>query len=527
MSTLKRWFDLSGQEAKLDRKVTESGSGYLALSFRDEAGLTAVVTQETVEAIRDAGWVRADERAPQLRNYGTFRDLSEISRSLAPLFGEDEVEAAIVSRDRLRQGEELEGVDRPIYVAKDHIDQSLRHLPDAVRERANALIEMAREQQARFKGASIGVTGGRIWEVGEAVSQSAEISMASAIAKVVAVRFDEDFFGKISKLSQSDDEADRDQLARDLAGVEIDEGALREFRKRALALGRTGADVERTVASSFLTDRRSVASVVLDLDRPRAEPRPLGEGFKREVHGYKFEVSADTTTLAAREYQARLEAAMGYIGTVFGLEPDDLFDANTRIRVVQGMANSSVRGLQIRSVKQGTDQNGQDYSEADGAIIFAQNTAGTALHEMCHALDRRLGDQPDKYDRILHDTGLMTRFEQMISTGQMRGVEELDNLDFVDYLKSEPEVFARLLENALREKCLADTGSLDALGGHAISGHHENYAPTDGETMEQVLRAVRSYGAERGIMPDDLSSQIGIDGAEAASKRGSRMGMGR
>ena len=32
--------------------------------------------------------------------------------------------------------------------------------------------------------------------------------------------------------------------------------------------------------------------------------------------------------------------------------------------------------------------------DASGAIVFSQATLGTALHEMCHGLSRRLGDDP-------------------------------------------------------------------------------------------------------------------------------------
>src|SRR5690606_38217685 len=57
MSTLKRWFDLSRNGAKLDRELSETGSAYLSLEFASMDKFSLHIRENTAEMIADMGWV--------------------------------------------------------------------------------------------------------------------------------------------------------------------------------------------------------------------------------------------------------------------------------------------------------------------------------------------------------------------------------------------------------------------------------------------------------------------------------------
>ncbi|WP_273794856.1 hypothetical protein [Brucella intermedia] len=508
--SIKRWFDLQGQGAKLDRRVGANGSGYLELSFHDEAAMNERLTGARIEAVAQAGWVKPETR-PAIRNYGDFRDFTEIARALSVVFDDETVDRAIAPREALRQAEVLEGVDRPIYVGKEHIDQSLKFLPDTIRSRAIEMIEKARERQLTFRGASLGATGGKLWELAERVSESTSVGLATSIAKLASARYDDETFEQIEKLASTPTDAARNQLDDILRRIDVEEQLLREVRKEAIALGRDRDQVEANAAAEYIMAQPDARDLVLDLDPPQAAPMPLSEGFQRDVHGFKFEVSADTTTLAAREYQARLTKAVEFIADTFGMEPPDVFEQNTRIRVVQGLVDRHTRGHQIQSTRKGKNFDGEDFVDASGAIVFSQATLGTALHEICHAIDRRLGEEPAKYDEIIHGSGLMQAFDNVLSEAKLNVSHFVEQPEYVEYLREPQEVFARVLENALRTRCLEQHGTLAPLGGHAIAGHNENYAPLDPQIMERTIQIIRNYGASRGVM-----TEVGLDNAEEA-----------
>ena len=498
--SIKRWFDLQGEGAKLDRKVGPNGSGYLEITFASEQVMGERLATGRVEAMAQAGWVKPSDDA-SIRNYGDFRDFTEIARALAVVFGDEVVDRSIASRDDLRQGEVLEGVDRPVYVGREYIDLSLKFLPDAIRSRAFDMIEKARERHSTFRGATLGATGGKLWGVAHLVSSSTGTALSTSLAKIMAVRYDDETFEQIEALSAIPTDAARNQIDDIFRRIEIDETLLRSLRKEAMALGREGDEIELVAATEYVLKQADARNLVLDLDAPQAVTAPLAEGFRRDVHGFKFEVSADTTTLAAREYQARLSSAISYVAETFGMEPTEAFEANTRIRVVQGHSDAARQGVQIQTRRSGTDANGDAFVDEAGAIVFSQATLGVALHEICHAISRRLGDEPEKFEEILHGSGLMTAYEGVLSEGRLNGVRELTHdADYVEYLRDPEEVFARLLENALKTQCIEQHGNLDRLGGHAISGHHENYAPLTPKIMDRTIQIVRNYGASRGVM---------------------------
>lgn len=508
--SIKRWFDLQDQGAKLDRRVGVNGSGYLELSFHDEAAMDERLVGARVEAVAQAGWVKPEDR-PAIRNYGDFRDFTEIARALSVVFDDETVDRAIASREALRQGEVLEGVDRPIYVGKEHIDQSLKFLPDTIRSRAIEMIEKARERQLTFRGASLGATGGKLWELAERVSESTSVGLSTSIAKLASARYDDETFEQIEKLASIPTDAARNQLDDILRRIDVEAYLLREVRKEAIALGRDRDQIEASAAAEYVMAQPDARDLVLDLDPAQAAAAPLSEGFRRDVHGFKFEVSADTTTLAAREYQARLTKAVEFIADTFGMEPSEVFEQNTRIRVVQGLVDRHKRGHQIQTTRSGKDFEGEDFVDASGAVVFSQSTLGTALHEMCHGLSRRLGDDPAKYDEIIHGSGLMEAFDGMLAEARMNISYFAEQPDYVEYLRDPEEVFARVLENALRTRCIEQHGTLAPLGGHAISGHHENYAPLDPQLMERTIQVVRNYGASRGVM-----TELGLENPEEA-----------
>lgn len=511
--SIKRWFDLRDEGARLDRKVGANGSGYLELAFHDAEAMDERLTPDRIAAIAQVGWVKPSDAAA-VRNYGDFRDFTEIARALSAVFDDETIDRSITSRDELRQGEVLEGVDRPIYVGKEHIDQSLKFLPDTIRSRALDMIEKARERQLTFRGATLGATGGKLWELASRVSESVSIGLATSVAKVAAVRYDEETLDQIEQLVAGGTDASKNQLDDLLRRIEVREHDLREARKDALAFGYEPDQVEALAATEYLMTLPDARDVVLDLDRPQAPVAPLTEGFTRDVHGYKFEVSADTTTLAAREYQARLTSAVGFVADTFGMEPSEVFPPNTRIRVVQGLAQQGYRGVQISQTRSGRGLDGEDYVDQSNAIVFSQATLGTALHEIAHGLSRRLGDDPAKYDEIIHGSGLMEAYDSTLSEGKLRGISELHDTDYSEYLRDPEEVFARMVENALRTRCLELNGNLDPLGGHAIAGHHKTYAPLAPQVMERTIQVVRNYGAGRGVMseiapelPEDTPAQ--------------------
>lgn len=530
--SIKRWFDLQDQGAKLDRKVGSNGSGYLELSFRDQGAMTKRVSDDRVRQIANAGWVKPDAGAA-IRNYGDFRDFTEIARALSAVFDEETIRQAIAPRDELRQGEVLEGVDRPIYVGKEHIDQSLKFLPDTLRARATDMISAARERQERFRGAKLGATGGRLFELAEQVSEHSGTSFASSIAKLASARYDDETLAQIEQLIANPTDSARDQLEDVLRRIDLDEGIIREARKEGLLLGRSPELAEQGAAEAYLSGQPDARDISLDLDRPFAAPAPLSDGFKRDVHGFKFEVSADTTTLAAREYQARLTRAVEFIAGTFGMEPAEVFEPNTRIRVVQGLADRHTRGQHVqttvtmRSAESGED----DLIDSAGAIVFSQATMGTALHEMCHALSRRMGDDPQKYDEIVLGSGMMDAFDGVLAEGRLNLRAFTEDPEFVGYLRDPEEVLARVLENAIRHRCLEEHGSLEPLGGHAVAGWHENYAPVEPKVMERALQVVRAYGSERGVMTQlggDAPEEKAPEQAPEARVQKARMaGMGR
>lgn len=499
--SIKRWFDLANHGARLDRRVSDSGSPHLVMKFKDAEAMAAVLRADNVDAVAQVGWVKAEGEL-EIQHFGDFRDFTEIARSLAVVFDDDTVSSSIVAREDLKQGEVLEGVDRPIYVGKEHIDHSMKHLPDAIRTRALEMIEKARERQLAFKGASVGATGGKIWELSDKVSEHVGAGFSTVLSQIATMRHDNDVIARISELVGKPTDSAKNEIENILKSVDLDEIGLREYRKTALALGYSRDAVEVIAASEYIQRLSDARDLVLDLDTPQAKPAPISEGYARDVHGFRFEVSADTTTLAAREYQARLTKAVDFIANTFGMEPSDVFPPNTRIRVVQGMANILERGHQVSITRRGKDQSGEDFVDQSNAIVFSQNTLGTALHEMAHALSRRLGDDPAKYDEVIHGSGLMEAMDGNLSEGRMRGVLDLFDEDYTAYLRDPEEVFARMVENALRMRCLDLHGNLDPLGGHAISGHHQNYAPLTPEIMERTIQVVKNYGASRGVMSE-------------------------
>lgn len=521
--SIKRWFDLTNEGAKLDRKISETGSAYLELTFSNADAMEDRLAAGRIEAVALNGWVKPEDGL-SIRHYGEFRDFTEIARSLAVVFDDDAVSKAIAPRDELRQGEVLEGVDRPIYVGKEHIDQSMKHLPDAIRARALDMIEKARERQISFKGASLGATGGKLWELAERVSASLSDGMSTHFAKIAAVRYDDETIAQIERLTGIDTDAARNELEDVLRRIDLDGYQLREARKNALALGYSPETVEAVAAAEYIQSLPDARDLVLDLDRPQAVSAPLSEGFRREVHGFRFEVSADTTTLAAREYQARLSSAISFVADTFGMEPSEVFPANTRIRVVQGMANQSMRGAQYSQTRTGKDTAGDEFVDQSNAIVFAQSTVGTALHEIAHGLSRRLGDDPVKYDEIIHGSGLMEAMDGTLAEGKMRGLRSLDDEKYVAYLRDPEEVFARLVENALRTRCLEMHGNLDRLGGHAVAGHHINYAPLDADVKDRTIQVVRNFGAARGVMTE-LSVELPDEAVEQQRHAPGRMSM--
>lgn len=506
--SIKRWFDLQDQGARLDRKVGANGSGYLELSFHDAETMEKQFSEKSVEAIAAVGWVKPEAGAG-IRNYGDFRDFTEIARALSVVFEDEAVTRSIVPRDALKQGEVLEGVDRPTYVGKEHIDQSLKNLPDTIRSRAMEMIEKARERQLTFRGASLGATGGRLWQLAERVSEVTSASLSGSLARIAAVRHDEDTMEQIDRLLSSETDAAKNQLDDIMSRIDIHEHGLREGRKIGIALGYDREVVEKTTAIEYIIGQPDARDLVLDLDAAQAPEAPLSEGFLREVHGYKFEVSADTTTLAAREYQARLTNAVSFIADTFGMEPSEVFMPNTRIRVVQGLAQEGYRGVHISQTRSGKGTDGEEFVDQSNAIVFSQADMGAALHEMSHGLSRRLGDDPSKYDEIIHGSGLLEAFDGTLSEGRMAGVRELDDIEYVEYLRDPEEALARLLENALRQHCIELNGNIDALGGHAISGHWQNFAPATPDVAERTLQVVRNYGAARGVM-----TELGVEQPE-------------
>ncbi|WP_299592514.1 hypothetical protein [uncultured Tateyamaria sp.] len=497
--TIQRWFDLTGESARLDRKISEAGSAYLELTFADSDTMGKCLNEDRLVPVAENGWVKPEDGL-SIRHYGDFRDFTDISRSLAVVFEGDVVTNTIVPRDELRQGEVLEGVDRPVYVQKEHIDHSMRFLPDAVRNRALSLIERARGRQSASHEIDAG--GGELLELARSVSSKVDGKLSTHLAKLAAVRHDEGTISEIRRLVGDDSASARDSLDRTLGAINVDEARLFAIRGEAVAFGYDAESVEEITASEIVTSQPDARQLVMSLDASQAEDAPLSDGFRRDVHGYRFEVSADTTTYAAREYQARLTSTLSFVADTFGVEPSDVLPPNTRIRVVQGLANQRNLGVQHTQTRTGTDSTGEEFVDQSNAIVFSQGTIGIPLHEIVHGLSRRLGDDPSKYDEIIHGSGLAEAMNSTLSEGKLRGVGCMNDEEFTAYLRDPEETLARVVENALRSRCIEQHGSLDPLGGHAIAGHWMNYAPLDADVMDRAIRAVHSFGVSRGVMAD-------------------------
>lgn len=492
---MNRWFDLSASGAKLDRIVDARGLVSLKLSFAepfDAAGRASAMSR--------VGWV-AGADGKSLQNYATFRDLSEIGTALQAIFGEDVVRAAITARDKLRQGETLMGVDRPLQVEMSYIATGIQRMADHAQDRILAQIEAARVRMKERNLGALGPTGGQFKDLIDRVSSLTEKRPSRVAAQLLLIREDADTMKMVAAAAMDGDAVTaKSDLREILSGLHDSDTRLDNMEKSLRATYGEIPEIEDVLIGDFLLERGSDASVVVDFDRVRSDlSEDLSVGVRDTVRGYRFEISADTTTIIGREMQARLDQALGFIGETFGVDPGDLLTEKTRFRVVQRAGQADIGELGGYSASSKVEDAEGDVEFQSGAVVFRPDLISVALHEIGHQLDSNLGETEGKYDAILGETGLRDAYAAVVAEAQLRaGIGP----EFSQYLMRDEEMFARYFENALRQHCKDQTGDLDAIGGTAIAGYRSNYAPLASDKLALFLDAVRDYGRSVGVFPE-------------------------
>lgn len=497
---MNRWFDLSSNGAKLDRLINEKGLAFLQLTF----GETFDAANGS-DAINRAGWVKGPE-GKSLQNFGSYRDLSEIATILQPMFGEDAVSASIVARNQLRQGEVLQGVDRPVHVDFGFIETGIRQMAAMAQDRVMDNVRSARERIAKKKLNSLGPTGGNFAKMVAGVSENSGERRSRIVAKLLPVRYDDTSMGIVQTALDRGEKGKDVSLTELLASLNGHDKLFAELEDRLGNIYGDMPQLEDVLIAEFMSKKGVGASTVIDYDTVRSE---LGEdltvGVKDNVRGYKFEISPDTTTLVGREINARLEQTLDYLADTFGMDVSDLFTEKTRFRVVQkaGLSDLGERGGYSATTK-AIDAVGDVEFQA-GAIVFRPDNISVALHEIGHGFDANLGDDEAKYETILGDTGLRELYGGTVGGAQ---IAEGFGAEIKQYLMSDEEMFARYFENAIRQHCIDQTGSIDAIGGLVIAGHRPSYAPMDKETLSVFVEAVKEYSQSIG---HTLSEETKID----------------
>lgn len=492
---MNRWFDLSGSGAKLDRIVDPNGLAYLSLSFSKpfDAG-------DKSAAIGRAGWV-VSENGKSIQNHASFRDLSEIGTALQPVFGEETVASSIVAREKLRQGEVLEGVDRPLQVELAYVAGGVQRMADHAQDRVFAQIEAARERLKEKNLASLGPSGGRMSALVEGLSELTGGRPSRIAAQLLHIRHDAEMMKIVTAAAGGSDVPTAKSDVRELlSSLDDQDGLLTRMEERLKAIYGDIPQMEQVLIGEYMGARRYDGAVVVDFDRVRSNlAEDITVGVRDTVRGYKFEISPDTTTMVGREMQARLEQTLDFIGQTFGMDPSDLLTEKTRFRVVQkaGLSDLGEKGG-YSATSTVRDAEGDVEFQA-GAIVFRPDQISVALHEIGHGFDSNLGDDESKYEAIFGETGLRDAYAAVVSEALL-----LDgmNEDYRQYLLSDEEMFARYFENALRQHCVDQNGDLDAIGGTAISGFKANYAPLERDKLDTFIEAVRDYGRSIGVVPE-------------------------
>lgn len=498
---MNRWFDLGAAGAKLDRIVDTSGLAHLKLTFAKgfEAG-------ERSSAISRAGWV-VGEDGKSLQNFATFRDLSEIGTALQAVFGEEAVASSIVAREKLRQGEVLQGVDRPLQVELSYVATGVQRMADHAQDRVFAQIEAARERMKQKNLGTLGPTNGRFEELVGTVSDLTGSRPSRVAVQLLHIRHDAEMMKIIeAAASGADAPTAKSDLRELLSSLDDREETLKAMEDNLRAIYGDVPQIEELLIGEYITERRFDASVVVDYDRVRSDlSEDITAGVRDSVRGYKFEISPDTTTIVGREMQARLEQTLDYIGETFGVAASDILTEKTRFRVVQkaGLTEIGERGgySATTSVR---DAEGDVEFQA-GAIVFRPDQISVALHEIGHGLDANLGDDESKYETILGETGLREAYSAVVGEEQLR---DYMSAEFKQYLLSDEEMFARYFENAMRQRCFDQNGDLDAIGGTVISGYRTNHAPLERDKLELFIDAVRDYGRSIGVFPEVKEERI-------------------
>lgn len=492
---MNRWFDLSGAGAKLDRIVDPNGLAYLNLSFSKpfDAGEKSAV-------IGRAGWV-VSEDGKSIQNHASFRDLSEIGTALQAIFDEDTVASSVVAREKLRQGEVLQGVDRPLQVELAYVAGGVQRMADHAQDRVFAQIEAARDRLKEKNLAALGPTGGRMEELVEGLSVLTGGRQSRIAAQLLHIRHDTEMMKIVTAAAGGADAPTAKSDVRELlSSLDDQDAALSQMEERITAIYGDVPQMEQVLIGEYIGARRYDGAVVVDYDRVRSDlSEDITVGVRDTVRGYKFEISPDTTTLVGREMQARLEQTLDFIGEAFGMEPSDLLTEKTRFRVVQkaGLSELGEKGG-YSATSTVRDAEGDVEFQA-GAIVFRPDQISVALHEIGHGIDANLGDDESKYEAIFGETGLRDAYAAVVSEAQL--LEGMDE-DYKQYLLSDQEMFARFFENALRQDCMDRNGNLDAIGGTVISGFKSNYAPLERDKLQLFIEAVRDYGRSIGVVPE-------------------------
>ena len=496
---MNRWFDLSEQGAKLDRIVDPKGLAYLMLTFEEPFN-----ADDQIGAISRAGWVKGED-GKSLQNFGSFRDLSEIGTVLHPVFGEDKVSGAIAMRERLKQGEVLSGVDRPIQVDMEYVATGVQRMSDHAQSRVMDLVKSARDRLQKKNLQSIGPTGGRFLDVVDQASELTGERPSRVVAKLLPLRNDAQTFDMIASSLADPVEGSKFDVGEFLSSLDGMDDYFAAMEDDLVAVYGEIPNLEQVMISEFLQEQNSSASTLLDLDRVRSDlTEDLSVGVRDTVRGYTFEISPDTTTVVGREMQARLEQMLDFVGDSLCVDASDMLAEKTRFRVVQLTGKAERHGY--AAGLQAVDAEGDVEYEA-GAVVFKPDRVSVALHEVGHRIDASLGDDEGKYIALFDDTGLREKYAAVVSESQLRtGMSE----SYKTYLLSNEEMFARLFENAMRQECFDQTGDLDAIGGVTTSGFRASYAPMGQEDLSVFLDAVRDYGQSLGVfeVPDQNRDRV-------------------
>lgn len=502
-----KWFDLSGFDARLERRAASAGHFKIVLEVPAErlAHLAPDRPGASVSTeLEDMGWIVREAGAGRyhLTNHTPMNRKSEIVRALRPFFSEEEIEASHVPVHALTQAEVVEGLQTRQIITQTELTKDIAGVADKDFDRIVGSVKRAQELQAeRAKRQQSVLFDGYGRKVFERLTDALMVKArwAEPEASVLAMQGIEDAVrrpnrpvsGMMSELGAALGRGDEtsaetltDIIIHKMRGEDQDWQGLRETildsdRFRAVStFFKDNKFAEATLvsfrAAALASAARRDGGVRLHptiMDRVDV-PVPVAEAFTYYREKLPFLVVRDSSVPSAllAQNMAAVDKALDVIANELELPRDQLMPKQSTIPVRFSydsvLANGTALGFMQRAkTEQSAVADGEDFRDAL-TINLSVAVGQTFTHELGHLIDHGNGLTDEERHAILERSGVLAAASAAVDKVFPEGGQ------MAEYYLDEKEIFARAMDAHVVNVVLSrGDRELSAVGGlHTTQG---------------------------------------------------------